>query len=250
MQTEKKNKAKDLLLSLVLAITLIIFPVVSGIIISINSIEEPQTYWIQGALMIISIIVPLCILLILKLHPSEIGFSKVKKNSVKVILYFIPIIVAKIGYLFFGLKQDINVLIALLFFTVAVGLSEEVYFRGLILKRLLKNFSIKQAILISSTLFAAVHASQAFSGEGFIDVTLTIVNAFIFGVVAAEIAILTESLIPTIIWHTLYNLINWITLVDGTTELILIIIESIIMISYGIYLWTRLPKKEIDTLEV
>lgn len=90
-------------------------------------------------------------------------------------------------------------------------------------------------MLLSSVLFAAVHASQAFSGEGFVAIALAIANAFIFGVVASEIVILTESLIPTIIWHALYNFINWITLVQGMQEVVLIIFESVTIILYGIY---------------
>jgi membrane protease YdiL (CAAX protease family) len=86
-----------------------------------------------------------------------------------------------------------------------------------------------------------VHASQAFSGTGLSMVTLTIINAFIFGIVASEIVMLTKSIIPVIIWHTLYDFINWISLVSGTTELILIIIQSIIMVIYASFLWTKLP---------
>lgn len=89
---------------------------------------------------------------------------------------------------------------------------------------------------------AVVHTAQAFSGEGFVGIALTVANAFVFGIVASEIVILTESLILTIIWHTLYNFINWMTLIQGIQEVILIILESVIMILYGIYLWTKLPK--------
>ena len=225
-----------------LVIVLMIFPVVSGIIVTVNNMDVVQMFWVQGAFMLASIAVPLCILFITKLRLSQIGFSKVKKGGIKAALNFIPIIAAKMGYLFFGFKHSREILIALLFFTVAIGLSEEIYFRGIILRELMRHFSIKQAVLLSSVLFAAVHASQAFSGEGFVAIALAIANAFIFGVVASEIVILTESLILTIIWHALYNFINWITLVQATQEVVLIIFESVIIILYGIYLWTKLPK--------
>lgn len=249
MLNERNKKAREVLSSFLLAIVLMIFPVVSGIIVTVNNMDVPQMYWVQGAFMLASIAVPLYILLITKTRLSQIGFSKVKKGGIKAVLYFTPIIAAKMGYLFFETKHSGEMLIALVFFTVAIGLSEEIYFRGIILKRLMMRFSTKQAVLLSSVLFAAVHASQAFSGEEFVGIALTVANALIFGVVASEIVILTESLIPTIIWHALYNFINWITLVQGSQEAILIIFESVIMVLYGIYLWTKLPKKQIHTLE-
>jgi len=75
-------------------------------------------------------------------------------------------------------------------------------------------------------------------------VALTIINALLFGIVASEIAVLTKSIIPAIMWHVSYDFINWIALVQGTIETVLIIIESTIMITYAIYLWTELPDKQ------
>lgn len=242
MVKKKNKKAREVLYSFVLAIVLMIFPVVSGIIVTVNNMDIQEKYMVQGAFMLFSILVPLCIMYITRMSMNQIGFSKVKKGSIKTILYFIPIIAAKMGYLFFEIEHSREILIALLFFTVAIGLSEEIYFRGIILRRLKMYFSIKKAILISSVLFAVVHAAQAFSGEEFVGIALTIANAFIFGIVTSEIVILTESLSLTILWHTIYNFFNWITLVDGMQEVILIILESLIMILYGIYLWEKLPE--------
>jgi hypothetical protein len=50
-----------------------------------------------------------------------------------------------------------------------------------------------------------------------------------------------SSIIPVIIWHVLYDYINWITLNKGLTEIILIVIQSVIVTFYAGYLWFRLP---------
>jgi hypothetical protein len=42
----------------------------------------------------------------------------------------------------------------------------------------------------------------------------------------------------------LYNFVNWVALIQGTIEVVLIIIQSVIMITYAIYLWTKLPDKQ------
>lgn len=240
---EKRNmKPRAVLSSFIFSIILMIFPVVSGIIVTVYNIDIPQRYWIQGVFMLFSITVPIGALFVIKIPPSQIAFVGVEKDGMRTTLYFIPIIVAKIGFLFLGINHNVKTIIALAFFTMAIGLSEEIYFRGMILRQLRMCFSVKQAVLLSSMFFAAVHISQAFSGVDFIVIMLNIVNAFIFGIVVAEITVLTGSLIPAIILHTLYNFVNWSTSVSGKIELVLIVVQSLIMIAYGINLWNKLSK--------
>ena len=110
MVKEKNKKVREVLFLFVLAIVLMIFPVASGIIVTVNNINMPQMYWVQGAFMLASISVPLCILFITNTNLNQIGFSKVKKGSIKTVLYFFPIIAAKMGYLFFEFKQSRGIL--------------------------------------------------------------------------------------------------------------------------------------------
>lgn len=242
--TVKKVNVKSRIISssFIFSFILMIFPVASGVIVTINNMDTLHSYWIQGAFMLFSIIIPLIFLKIKKMKINIIGFVRADIDSVKTVLYFIPLIAAKIGFLLFVINNDIQTIIALVFFTAAIGLSEEIYFRGLILRRLMTCFTIKKSLIISSALFAAVHVSQAFSGTGFIMVILIIINALIFGIVASEIVLVTKSLIPVIIWHALYDFINWLALVQGSAEIILVIIQSSIMIIYAGYLWSKLPE--------
>ena len=219
-EKRKRNKLGAVLSSLIFSIVMVIFPVVSGVIVVANSIDNLQGYCIQGAFMMLSIAVPALYMWITKIKPVQIGFTGMEKGSIKTVLYFLPVIAAKTGFLFYGINRDIRTIMALAFFTFAIGLSEEIYFRGIILRRLRACFTVKQTVIMSSVLFAALHASQAFSGAGIIMVTLTIVNALIFGVVASEIVMLTKSIVPVIVWHSLYDFINWIVLVKGTSEII------------------------------
>lgn len=237
----KSIKLSAVLSSLMLSILLLIFPVVSGVIVVIIDMDIWQGYLVQGVSMMLSLAVPVIFLWITKTKPAQIGFTRMEKGSTKTVLYFVPIIVAKIGFLFYEINHDIRTIVALAFFTIAIGLSEEVYFRGIILRKLKACFTIKQAVVLSSVFFAVIHASQAFSGAGLIMVTLTMINALIFGIVASEIVMVTQSIIPVIVWHTLYDFVNWITLVKETTEVTLIVIQSIITVIYAYYMWTKLP---------
>jgi len=175
-----------------------------------------------------------------KVSLRQIGFTGVAKDNLKTVLYFLPLILAKVSYLYQGIKTDISVLLALIFLTIAIGLSEEIYFRGIILQKLITCFSKKQTVILSAVFFAAVHASQAFSGVGMILTVLTIMNALIFGIIAAEIVLLTKSIVVVIIWHTMFDFVNWISFVKGTSEVIVIVIQSVILTLYAAYLWSKI----------
>ena len=243
-EKRKSTKLRVILISLIFSIVLMIFPVASGMIVVMNDMDSIQSYWLQGVFMMLSISVPAIFMWITNMKPAQIGFIAIEKASVKTVLYFVPVIVAKIGFFFHGINHDIHTIMALAFFTIAIGLSEELYFRGIILRKLRTCFTIKQTVILSSVFFAAVHASQAFSGAGIFMVALTIINALLFGIVASEIVMLTKSIISVIIWHMLYDFINWITLIQGTIEIVLIIIQSVIMVVYAYYLWTKLPNEQ------
>ncbi len=241
----KRSRIKALLSSLVFSVILMIFPVISGVIVTINRMDTLRGYYLQGIFMMLSIAVPVIFMWITKIKPSHIGFAGLKKGSIKKVLCFVPAIAAKTGFLFFEIIPDVRAIMALAFFTIAIGISEELYFRGIILRRLRSCFTIKQTVILSSVFFAAVHAAQAFSGAGFVMVALTIINAFIFGIVASEIVLITKSILPVIVWHALFDFINWISLVNGTPEITLIIIQSIITVLYAYYLWSKLPDEQV-----
>ena len=246
MMDEKRKNTKlgSVLSSLVFSIVLMIFPVASGVIVVMNDMDAVQSHWLQGVFMMLSISVPAIFMGITNMKPVQIGIAGIEKGSARTVLYFLPAIAAKIGFLLCGISHDVHTIVALAFFATAIGLSEELYFRGIILSKLRTCFTIKQTVILSSVFFAAVHASQAFSGAGIFMVALTMINALLFGIVASEIVMLTKSIVPVIIWHTSFDFINWIALAQGTIETVLIIIESTIMITYAIYLWTELPDKQ------
>lgn len=114
---EKRNmKPRAVLSSFIFSIILMIFPVVSGIIVTVYNIDIPQRYWIQGVFMLFSITVPIGALFVIKIPPSQIAFVGVEKDGMRTTLYFIPIIVAKIGFLFLGINHNVKTIIALAFF--------------------------------------------------------------------------------------------------------------------------------------
>ena len=136
-----------------------------------------------------------------------------------------------------------------MFFTIAVGISEEIYFRGIIFNLLEEKYAIKKSIIISALVFGIGHIATAFTGGSILIVLLQILNAFIFGIIAAEIVNITKSLIPTITWHFVFNFVNYITLSTGTNAIFVIGFQEIIMIIYAYNLWCKISLRNKDIVK-
>jgi hypothetical protein len=144
MMDEKRNNTKlgTVLTSLIFAIVSMVFPAASGVIVVMNDMDAIQGYWLQGVFMMLSISVPAVFMWITNMKPVQIGFARVEKDSARTVLYFVPVIAAKIGFLLCGIRHDIHTIVALAFFAIAIGLSEELYFRGIILSKLRTCFTL------------------------------------------------------------------------------------------------------------
>lgn len=77
--------------------------------------------------------------------------------------------------------------------SILVPIAEEIFFRGLVLRRLLFLYSPVKAIIISSAIFALLHLNKSFIG------------AFLHGIVYALLAIRFASLFAPIVAHGIYN---------------------------------------------
>jgi len=100
----------------------------------------------------------------------------------------------------------IQVIILIVLQVAIVGVCEEAFFRGFILKKMDKKWKVVYALLLSSVIFAFYHVPP------FIVPITTIVTYFgyyfTFGVLLSLVYIYSDySLIPGIIAHALYNIL-------------------------------------------
>jgi len=232
------QKSKPVLLSIIWTIVILIFPVISGVIATVFKMNQIVIFLIQGCFMLLSISIPVIYVCKKKIDVKEIGVRKAESGSIRKTLLFIPLLLAELPLILVGVDfKGFTYVSVLAFFTLMVGISEELYFRGIILKLLKDNFSVKQTIIISALVFGIGHSASILAGESIVEVLLQIINAIMFGILAAEIVILTKSLFPVIIWHFLFNFVNYISLAISTSEYIANGIQEIIMIIYAVYLW-------------
>ncbi len=99
--------------------------------------------------------------------------------------------------------------------TFMIGFSEEVMFRGILLRGALTRLSVVQAMVLSAALFALMHAVNVLAGQPFENTLQQLAFTFLVGFFLAPIALKIGNLWPLIIWHWLWDLVLFSTDVLG-----------------------------------
>jgi membrane protease YdiL (CAAX protease family) len=83
---------------------------------------------------------------------------------------------------------------------------EEILFRGILLTMLLRNFSDRQGLLISSMIFGLSHSIQLLYGTNTLFVVVLVISIILGnGLVFGYLFLKTQSLLPSILLHYLFN---------------------------------------------
>lgn len=195
---------------------------------------------VTTAFLIISIAIGIFIMKKSRFTISDYGFRKSEKDAYYKVWWYIPLLAVEIlPIAIAGFSSEVTVLqyIILLFFTVAIGFNEEIYFRGLAFK-IMEEKGRKKAIIWSSIIFGVLHLVNVFNGKNALYLILQMVFAFLVGFVLAEIVSISKSLWIVIIWHAAHDYISSITgeALD-TTALIVLAIQVGILLVYATCIW-------------
>jgi membrane protease YdiL (CAAX protease family) len=198
--------------------------------------------------LLISIAIGIIIMRKTRFTLSDYGFQLSKKDTNHKVWWYIPLLAVEVlPIVIAGFSSEITVLqyFILLFFTVAVGFNEEIYFRGLALK-VMEAKGRKNAIIWSSIIFGVLHLANVFNGKSTLYLVLQLFFAFLVGFVLAEIVSITKSLWVVIIWHAAHDYISSITgdALDKTALVILAIQVGILFI-FAISLWKTINSGDI-----
>ena len=91
--------------------------------------------------------------------------------------------------------------------SLLIGFSEEVMFRGILLRGALARFTISPAILISAVAFSLLHLMDGNAGQPVGNTLQELGFTFLMGLGLAPIALRIGSLWPLIIWHGLWDIV-------------------------------------------
>ena len=165
-------------------------------------------------------------------------------QGVKTCLYYVPLIVVLLPTIVCGVRlSHTSHVLATLLFTLGVGMAEELYFRGIILRLLGKSFGPLPVVFISALIFGAGHASGAFVEKSVALVLLSILNALLFGWIAAETVLLTKNLVPLMIFHCLFDFFTYQTLATGNAKIMAYVLRGALMTIVAVYLLIKLKQQ-------
>jgi len=236
--------------AILLALLPILFATAAGVISVVFVFNETQTLIAQTLSFGISILLGLLLVARSQLGLAAFGFRGLERHSSPVALYFLPLLAAELLPFLNGFDLSLSLTqVGLLFiFATVVGINEELFFRGLMFK-ILQTKGVKYAVIASSLLFGIGHAFTALSGSDPFYVIILIIFAGLFGLVCAEIVVLTKSIIPVIVWHGLHDFIANITLETGTAlNMTLLLVQTVILCLYAVFLWRKLQFKKIASV--
>ena len=209
---------------------ILIFPIASGAVSVIFALDTVTTLFVQGIFMAMSLIVPAIFVFNGKWQWSEVGFAPFDFKGCKRVLFFIPLLVIFVPVAIKGFYiKSIGYVIGSLFLYLFVGISEEVYFRGIIPRYLKEEFSTKGIVLWSTLIFGIGHVATAFTGSNVFEIALTVLNAFLFGWLAMEMTIISSNIIPVFLVHFLFDFETKIVMMNGKELLIAEIVRGIMM---------------------
>jgi uncharacterized protein len=174
--------------------------------------------------------------------PWQLGFRKPSEGSLKQVWLYLPLVLLEIvPIIMYGsiVSHTLGFYAVLALFTLAVGLNEELYFRGLVFSFLSRK-GAQHAVVGSSIIFGVLHAVNALSGTNIWHVLLQIAFAFLVGLVLALIIRITKSLWVGILWHAVHNFLSYCTEVEiDRTALIVVGAQVLILLIYAIGLWKK-----------
>lgn len=139
-----KNKILVVCKSLLWCLVILLFPIISGTLSVILSLDIVSSLFLQGIFMVMSLRPPAILVLCGKWHWREIGFARFNLRNCKRVFYFIPLLVIFIPVAVKGFYIiSIDYVLGSLFLYLFVGIAEEVYFRGIIPRYIKKNFQLE-----------------------------------------------------------------------------------------------------------
>lgn len=140
-----------------------------------------------------------------------------------------------------GIRVSGSTAVAYAVLAVAVAVNEEVWFRGIILAILRRGRgTVRVAVVGSSALFGVLHLANLAGGEDPAAAVLQLVFAVLFGLVAAEVTVLTGSLWPAIAWHAAWDFTNYLGgNATDANALAGLAIAGAVVLAYAIVLWRR-----------
>lgn len=166
----------------------------------------------------------------------EIGLGVRPAVSLPRMWFYLPLVVLVALPLLGGMRTDLAavLIIAMVVHYVSSGYLEEVLFRGMLLRHLLREWRPVWAVLVSALTFGIGHSASLLAGQSEADTINQVINATFVGLLFTLVVVATGSLTAVIVAHIFYNIFAEIAMVPEGLGLILT--GVVVLIVYGPWL--------------
>lgn len=227
--------------ALIYTVIMLLFPIL-GSAISLNlKASDEVSHLIIGIAFYIAVITGLWLARKQGADSKDMGWQSPVKDWGRRLIWLIPLLLIEGASLTTGLQPELTPLkvVSLLFFTIAVGMAEEVFFRGLVLGSLTK-LSWPTGLIGSGILFGLAHLANLAGGADPLMTFIQVLFAFVFGVTAGLLVLRSQSLLFPVLWHIVHNTVEMLRVQAGPEkELRLLLIQMPLMILFTIFLWRQ-----------
>lgn len=127
---------------------------------------------------------------------------------------------------------------------VCVGFIEELLFRGFLFRAILKKSGLNRAVIISGVTFGIGHIVNLARGYSVADQAIQIVAGIFIGIALAYLVALTQSMMPGVIFHILFNISGSVTNDNVGMEAQFVIAVAVVMVAYALYLRQAIHAEE------
>ncbi len=134
------------------------------------------------------------------------AFNRIKLNP-WIIWYMGVATVAVVLQVFLGkfVGGNMNLVWTIVVCTLMVGIGEEMLFRGIIFNAFKETRGVYPAVLLSATIFGFLHVTNLLGGAQIGSTLMQMVSAGVSGIVEAWIFYKTNNVLPTILYHWMWD---------------------------------------------
>ena len=211
----------------------------------VRGLDDLGTYLTVAATVTVSALVGL--LIMWRARPSLTDFGHRTPRNAARALWWVPSgAVVALVLLGSGVAVRLAVVPAIVWLTLAVGLNEELFYRGIVFK-VMRRYGTCRAIAYSALIFGVLHLANLGNGSSAGYLLLQVVFSALFGFVTAELVAVTGSLWPGVAFHAAYDTVAYLGGdSSSTTALASLAVQVVLLGAYGWWLWGQLPREEVS----
>ena len=221
----------------------VVFTAAGSAFAQVRGLSDLASYLAVALTVTVSAVVGL--LIMWRTSPSLADFGiRSPRNAAGALWWLPPVAVVVLVLMGSGIAVPLEVVPGIAWLVVAVGLNEEIFFRGIVLKAL-ERYGTRRAVGFSALMFGVLHLANVASGKAAGYLVLQVLFSMLFGVVTAELVAVTRSLWPGVVFHAAYDGASYLG-GDASTPaaFVSLAVQVAVLGAYAVWLWRRLPRAD------